>query len=158
MKNFLTSLMVLFLLGCQEHLESNTPAFQGQKNGEFLWKSTTSTAIIDAAGVLTLTGSDGFGKMTLKVPSVDLGPFVLGADATALATYTENSDMFSTNNSGNTSLVYVSDGAISIEEYDANAKIITASYYFNAYTVNGEQGLNFSEGVIYKLPVTTVTP
>jgi hypothetical protein len=67
MKNFLTSLMVLFLLGCQEHLESNTPAFQGQKNGEFLWKSTTSTAIIDAAGVLTLTGSDGFGKMTLKV-------------------------------------------------------------------------------------------
>ena len=48
MKNFLTSLLVLFVIGCQEHLESNTPAFQGQKNGEFLWKSTTSTAIIDA--------------------------------------------------------------------------------------------------------------
>tara|TARA_B110000037_G_scaffold211369_1_gene262839 strand:- start:6474 stop:6950 length:477 start_codon:yes stop_codon:yes gene_type:complete len=158
MKNFLTSLLVLFVIGCQEHLESNTPAFQGQKNGEFLWKSTTSTAIIDAEGALTLTGSDGFGKMTLKVPSVDLGTFVLGVDATALATYTEDGDMFSTNNSGNASLVYVSDGAISIDEYDVDARTITASYYFNAYTVNGERGLNFSEGVIYKLPVTTVTP
>ena len=158
MKNFLTSLLVLFVIGCQEHLESNTPAFQGQKNGEFLWKSTTSTAIIDAEGALTLTGSDGFGKMTLKVPSVDLGTFVLGVDATALAIYTEDGDMFSTNNSGNASLVYVSDGAISIDEYDVDARTITASYYFNAYTVNGERGLNFSEGVIYKLPVTTVTP
>ena len=92
------------------------------------------------------------------MPSVDLGTFVLGVDATALATYTEDGDMFSTNNSGNASLVYVSDGAISIDEYDVDARTITASYYFNAYTVNGERGLNFSEGVIYKLPVTTVTP
>tara|TARA_B110000967_G_C18649298_1_gene442508 strand:+ start:185 stop:664 length:480 start_codon:yes stop_codon:yes gene_type:complete len=158
MKKFIFFLLIVLpFFGCQDNLQSSTPAFQGLKNGEFLWKSTASTAVVDASGVLTFTGTDGFGTLTLQVPSAALGTFMLGADANALATYTEDDLLFSTANIGNDSIVYVSDGTISIEELDAVTGTITASYYFNAYTSNGERVLNFSEGVIYRLPLTTIT-
>ncbi|MDC1324567.1 DUF6252 family protein [Flavobacteriaceae bacterium] len=159
MKKILSLLIILLsFFGCQDNIQSNSPAFQGLKNADFLWTSTTSTVVVDATGVLTFTGTDDFGTMTLQVPSAALGTFMLGADATALATYSEDDLLFSTVNSGNESVVYVSDGAIIIEEIDAVTGAITASYYFNAYTANGERVLNFSEGVIYRLPVTTITP
>jgi hypothetical protein len=158
MKTILTSLLVLALFGCQDKLESNTPAFQGLKDANYLWKSTASTAVVDATGVLTITGVGGLGTLTLIVPSTTLGPFVLGADATALAMYAEEDLLFSTLNNGNGSSIYVSDGTITIEEYDTVSGTITASFYFNAYNADGDRGLNFSEGIIYKLPVTTVIP
>jgi len=59
MKTILTSLLVLALFGCQDKLESNTPAFQVLKDANYLWKSTASTAVVDATGVLTITGVGG---------------------------------------------------------------------------------------------------
>jgi len=51
----------------------------------------------------------------------------------------------------------VSDGAIIIDELDVVNGTVTGSFYFNAYTANGERVMNFSEGVIYKLPLTEGT-
>jgi hypothetical protein len=50
--------------------------------------------------------------------------------------------------------VYVSDGVITIDELNTVTGTVTGTFYFNAYTDNGERVMNFSEGVIYKLPVT----
>ena len=155
MKKILTSLIIILtLFGCQDNIQSSLPAFVGLKNGDFAWRSSSSTVVVDASGVLTFAGSDGYGTLTLQIPTVALGTFVLGANATALVTYSEDEFLFSTENNGNTSIVYVSDGAIIIDELDVVNGTVTGSFYFNAYTANGERVMNFSEGVIYKLPVT----
>ena len=156
-KNLNLLLVVLSLLGCQDNIQSNLPAFVGLKNGDFSWRSSSSTVVVDAAGALTFTGTDGYGTLTLKVPSVALGSFVLGENSISLVTYSEDQLLYSTNNNGTASIVYVSDGKITIDELDSVNGTVTGSFYFNAYTADGERVVNFSEGVIYKLPVTEGT-
>ena len=156
-KNLNLLLVVLSLLGCQDNIQSNLPAFVGLKNGDFSWRSSSSTVVVDAAGALTFTGTDGYGTLTLKVPSVALGSFVLGENSTSLVTYSEDQLLYSTNNNGTASIVYVSDGKITIDELDSVNGTVTGSFYFNAYTADGERVVNFSEGVIYKLPVSEGT-
>ena len=158
MKKFLISLtIILTFFGCEDNIESNTPAFQGSKNANFIWKSTNSTVVVDSTRVLTIKGTDGFGMMTLKVPSLALGTFVLGVDAAALAIYSEDDFIYSTVHSGNDSVVHVSDGAIMIDEIDMINATISGTFYFNAYSADGERVINFSKGVIYKLPLTMGT-
>jgi hypothetical protein len=156
-KNLTLLLVVLSLLGCQDNIQSNLPAFVGLKNGDFSWRSSSSTVVVDAAGALTFTGTDGNGVLTLSVPVVALGSFVLGENTTSLVTYSEGEFIYSTQNKGTASIVYVGDGKITIDELDSLNGTVTGSFYFNAYTADGERVMNFSEGVIYKLPVTEGT-
>ena len=96
MKKILTSLIIILtLFGCQDNIQSSLPAFVGLKNGDFAWRSSSSTVVVDASGVLTFAGSDGYGTLTLQIPTVALGTFVLGANATALVTYSEDEFLFS---------------------------------------------------------------
>ena len=158
MKKLLMSLLiVLTLFGCQDNIQSSLPALQGLKNGDFTWRSSASTVVVAADGTLTFTGSDGYGTMTLQIPTVALGTFPLGENTTALVTYSEDEFSYSTNNNGNASIVYASDGAIIIDELNTVTGTVTGTFYFNAYTADGERVMNFSEGVIYKLPVTEGT-
>ena len=92
MKKLLMSLLiVLTLFGCQDNIQSSLPALQGLKNGDFTWRSSASTVVVAADGTLTFTGSDGYGTMTLQIPTVALGTFPLGENTTALVTYSEPS-------------------------------------------------------------------
>lgn len=147
-------LIMLTLFGCQDNIQSSLPVLKGLKNADFAWRSTSSSIVVDATGVLTFMGTDGYGSLKLQVPTLATGTYVLGANASALVTYSEDGFQFSTNNNGNASIVYVSDGAITIDELDAVNQTVTGTFYFNAYTADGERVMNFSEGIIYKLPVT----
>ena len=149
-----TLLIMLTLFGCQDNIQSSSPVLRGLQNGDFVWRSSYSTLVVDASTGLTITGTDGNGTLTLQVPTVALGTFVLGADATALITYSVGNTMYSTKNNGNASIVYLGDGAITIDTLDSVNGTVTGSFYFNAYTADGERGINFSEGIIYKLSVT----
>ena len=147
-------LIMSTFFGCQDNIQTSLPALQGLKNGDFAWRSSASTVVVGADGTLTFTGTDGYGTMMLQIPTVALGTFPLGENATALVTYSEDEFSYSTNNNGNASIVYVSDGVITIDELDTVTGTVTGTFYFNAYTANGERVMNFSDGVIYKLPVT----
>jgi hypothetical protein len=155
MKKILPSLLIMLtLFGCQDNILSNSPVLRGLQNGDFVWRSSYSTVVVDASTGLTISGTDDTGTLTLQVPTVALGTFVLGADATAFITYSVGNTTYSTKNNGNTSIVYLGDGAINIDELDSVNGTVTGSFYFNAYTADGERGINFSEGIIYKLPVS----
>lgn len=156
MKNIFTLFLItVALFGCQDDIQSSLPAFQSMKNGNFQWKSTLSTVVSDSAGVTTITGSDGFGIITLQIPSLDLGSYDLGPNSLAIASYFEDGSQYLTSNNGVGSIVYVSDGMISIEEIDDDGAI-TGSFYFNAYNASGSNVVNFSEGILYKLPANTL--
>ena len=155
MKKILMYLLTLLtFFGCQDNIQSNLPALQGLKNGDFTWRSSASTVVVGADATLKFTGTDGYGTLTLELPTTAVGTFPLGENTTALVTYSEDEFTYSTKNSGNDSIVYVSDGSIMIDELNTITGTITGTFYFNAYTANGERVMNFSEGVIYKLPVT----
>ena len=155
MKKILPSLLIMLtLFGCQDNILSNSPVLRGLQNGDFVWRSSYSTVVVDASTGLTISGTDDTGTLTLQVPTVALGTFVLGADATALITYSVGNTTYSTKNNGNASIVYLGDGSINIDELNSVNGTVTGSFYFNAYTADGERGINFSEGIIYKLPVT----
>ena len=154
MKNIFTLFLItVTLFGCQDDIQTSLPAFQSIKNGDFQWKSTVSTVVSDPSGVTTFTGSDGFGTITLQIPTLILGSYELGSAFTATASYSDDGSQYSTTNDGVGSIVYVSDGKISIEEIDETGAI-TGSFYFNAYNASGSDVVNFSEGILYKLPVT----
>jgi|TARA_B110000093_G_scaffold124549_1_gene133360 hypothetical protein len=147
-------LITVTLFGCQDNIETSLPAFQSLKNGDFQWKSTISSVVSEASGVTTFTGSDGFGTITLQIPELVLGSYELGSSSLAVASYEEDGFEYSTLNDGMGSIVYISDGLISIDEID-EAGAVTGLFYFNAYNANGDMVINFSEGILYKLPVTT---
>ena len=155
MKKILPTLLIMLtLFGCQDNIQSSSPVLRGLQNGDFTWRSSYSTVVVDASTGLTITGTDDTGTLILKVPTVATGTFVLGTNATALATYSVGTTSYSTNNNGTESIVYISDGEISIDELDSVTGTVTGTFYFNAYTADGERVMNFSEGIIYKLPVT----
>ena len=145
MKKILPTLLIMLtLFGCQDNIQSSSPVLRGLQNGDFTWRSSYSTVVVDASTGLTISGTDDTGNLTLQVPTVALGTFVLGADATALITYSVGNTTYSTKNNGNASIVYLGDGAITIDELDSVNGTVTGSFYFNAYTADGERGINFS--------------
>jgi hypothetical protein len=154
LKNIFTLLILVTLFGCQDDIQTSIPAFESMKNGNFQWKSTSSTVTIGDSGVTTFTGSDGFGVIILQIPNLVLGSYELGSSFMATASYFEDGSQYSTTNDGLGSIVYVSDGMIFIDEIDETGAI-TGSFYFNAYNNSSSSVVNFSEGILYKLPVTT---
>ena len=77
----------------------------------------------------------------------------MGSGALAVASYFEEGSQYSTIYDGLGSIVYVSDGLISIDDIDETGAI-TGSFYFNAYNASGSDVVNFSDVILYKLPVT----
>ena len=154
MKNIFILLILVTLFGCQDDIQTSIPAFESMKNGNFQWKSIVSTVTSGDSGVVTFTGSDGLGVITLQIPALVLGSYELGSAFTATASYSEDGSQYSTTNDGVGTIVYVSDGMISIDEIDETGAI-TGSFYFNAYNSSGSSVVNFSQGILYKLPVTS---
>jgi hypothetical protein len=144
-------LMFIILCGCSDAIESKIPSFEGLKDGQLLWQSTTLFSSIDSNGVLTITGTDGFGELVIKLPSATIGVYSLGESSDQTATYSEDNTVFSTLNNGAGSIVYISDGQVSLTSVDANR--FSGSFFFNAYTSDGSVGVNFSEGAFYKVPL-----
>jgi hypothetical protein len=62
---------------------------------------------------------------------------------------------FSTQNDGVNSIAFLSDGYIDINEIDNVNNTITGHFHFDAYNLTGEYTINISEGVFYRIPITS---
>ena len=153
MKYFLF-VVALSFLSCQDDIQSSTPAFQGLQQGDFVWRSTTRVATVQASGVLSISGSDGVGTMIISLPDASVGTYALGEGKLSTVTFTEENTTYSTQNNGTEYPVYLGDGQVTVEEVNAETKTLKGSFYFNAYDSTGTKYLNFSEGVFYNLRYT----
>ena len=50
-----TLLIMLTLFGCQDNFQSSSPVLRGLQNGDFVWRSSYSTVVVDASTGLTIT-------------------------------------------------------------------------------------------------------
>ena len=153
MKYFLF-VVALSFLSCQDDIQSSTPAFQGLQQGDFVWRSTTRVATVQASGVLSISGSDGVGTMIISLPDATVGTYALGEGKLSTVTFTEENTTYSTQNNGTEYPVYLGDGQVTVEEVNAETKTLKGSFYFNSYDSTGTKYLNFSEGVFYNLRYT----
>ena len=152
MKYFLFILLLpLAFLSCQDDIQTSSPTFQGLQQGDFVWRSTVRTATVQSSGVLSISGSDGYGTMIISLPEAAVGVYTLGQDELSTITFTEGITTYSTQNNGTEFPVYLGDGQVTLEEVNTVSKTLKGSFYFNSYDDEGSKYLNFSEGVFYNL-------
>ena len=136
-------------------MEDNSPAFQGIKDGNQLWKASGYSVAIDVNGFVTISGNNDIGSLSLMVPSASVGVYTLGDVSSMEANFTAGPNVFSTGNDGVGSPVFISDGEIVLEEVNIIDNTFTGTFKFNAYDASGQNSLNFIEGVFFKLPVSS---
>ena len=97
MKYFALFLFVaLSFFGCQDDIQTSNPTLQGLQHGDFTWKATSRLASVDSTGVLTISGTDGFGTMTISLPTASEGTFVLGKGKVPTVTFNQENTTYST--------------------------------------------------------------
>ena len=144
-------LLPLAFLSCQDDIQTSSPTFQGLQQGDFVWRSTVRTATVQSSGVLSISGSDGYGTMIISLPEATVGVYTLGQGELSTITFTEGITTYSTQNNGTEFPVYLGDGQVTLEEVNTVSKTLKGSFYFNSYDDEGSKYLNFSEGVFYNL-------
>ena len=154
MRYLLLTFAVFSLIGCQDDIQSSNPTFQGLRHGDYVWRSTARTATIQTTGILSISGSDGYGSMIISLPEANTGSYELGEGKLATITYTEVNTTYSTQNNGEEYPVYLGDGQVTIESINEDSKTITGTFYFNSYDDSGAKYMNFSEGIFYNLSFT----
>jgi hypothetical protein len=142
------------LLSCGDEIEFNTPAVQGNKDGN-LWRAEFYAADIDFGGFL-VEGGIGLERVQLVTQIDSRGTFELGGDSPNRALFKDAQGVvYSTANAPDESLsLYPATGVIIVDNIEqTEPKTISGTFWFYAYTADGLNTVNFSQGVFYKIPL-----
>jgi hypothetical protein len=153
-KIFVLALTIFTVVSCGDDIEFNSPAMQGKKDGDN-WKALSYSADIDYGGFI-IEGEDNFGTVQLITSDDTRGTFELGDGSTSEAIYIDDNGLvYSTAFDPDPSLsLYPADGQIIIEDIEnTDPKTILGSFWFNAYSEDGLNVVNFSQGIFYKVPL-----
>ncbi|MBT8266264.1 MAG: hypothetical protein KJO41_00380 [Bacteroidia bacterium] len=148
------AIFAVFLYSCED-LQDNNPALQGIKNGNELWKATFFSSDIDYGGFL-IEGRNSFETVQLVTSNDTQGTFNLGGESASVAIFKDaNGVVYSTANAPDPSLsLYPTDGQIIVEDVvNSDPKTLIGTFWFHAYTADGLNYFNFSEGVFYNVPL-----
>ena len=151
-KIFVLTFALLTVFSCGDDIEFNSPAMQGKKDGNF-WKALSFSADIDYGGFL-IEGQDNNGTVQLITNNDVRGTFELGEGARSEAVYVDDQGVvYSTVFDPDPSIsLYPADGQITVDNVeDGDPKVITGTFWFNAYSEDGLKTVNFSEGIYYKV-------
>lgn len=148
-------LTVLTLSSCGNEVEFNSPAFQGNYNGN-LWRATSNAADIDFGGFL-IQGSNNVEIVQLVTLSDTAGTYNLGPGSPSVAIVKDAEGIiYSTENNPDPSLsLYPAEGQIIVEDVvaETDPKTLIGTFWFTAYSANGLKSVNFNEGRFYKVPL-----
>ncbi|MDG5490355.1 DUF6252 family protein [Psychroserpens sp. SPM9] len=145
---------VLLVFSCGDEVEFNTPAIQGNYDGN-QWRASSFAADIDFGGFL-VEGSNNVETIQLVTDEDLVGTYELGGDGPNVAIFKDaNGVVYSTANDPDESLsIYPAEGQIIVERIlNTSPKTMTGRFWFYAYTEDGQQTVNFNEGVFYNVPI-----
>ncbi|MCK8479296.1 DUF6252 family protein [Psychroserpens algicola] len=154
---------VLTLVSCGDEVEFNSPAFQGNRN-EVLWKAEFTNASIDENGYLTINAGNNVETVSLTIPSVAVGTYILGDVNSMEGRYVDaNGTVYSTNNRPDPTVsIYPEYGFVKLDEINNNT--FTGSFEFNAFDESGLNVINFggiteqdpiTGGIFYRVPLVS---
>lgn len=155
MRQFIIIAFTFFLFsGCGDEIEFNSPAVQGNKDGD-LWRAEFYAADIDFGGFL-VEGGIGLERVQLVTRVDRRGTYMLGGNGPNRALFKDAQGVvYSTANEPDESLsLYPPTGVIIVEDIEqTEPKTISGTFWFYAYTADGLNTVNFSQGVFYKIPL-----
>ena len=154
MSKYFNFLILLTLLGCTE-TSNKIPVFEANINGNFNWNAQTFVALVQD-NEIAISGSDNVSSISLIINNLDVGNFDVYSWTDDYAIF-QDTIQYSTRNDGVGSVAFLSDGEIDILEIDSLNNTITGNFHFDAYDSSGENTINVSEGVFYKIPMTITT-
>ena len=145
-------LIFIFFSSCENTIEDRIPAFQAYVNGNQFWEASAFSITTDTNGTM-ITGNNFSGSILMHIPSLEVGINDLGVSEIANAIY-QDTTYYSTIYNGIGSIAYLSDGEITIEEFNSEENTISGTFNFDAYDETGEYNINISQGVFYRLPIS----
>jgi|TARA_B100001113_G_scaffold161001_1_gene131623 hypothetical protein len=143
---------LLIFSSCEDTIEDRIPAFQAHVNGVQFWEASSFSIITDSNGTI-ITGNNLSGTLTMYVPSLEVSVNNLGSSEVAVGVF-QDTLYYSTMYNGIASIAHLSDGEITIDEFNSEENTISGTFNFDAYNETGEYNLNISEGVFYRLPIS----
>lgn len=153
-KTTIILLAFLSVFNCVDNVEFNSPAIQGDKDGD-LWRAQSYAADIDFGGFL-IEGGNNSGTLQLVTVADTRGTFEVGGQSGNVAIFKDfDGTVYSTANAPDPSLsLYPAEGEIIIEDIiNSDPKTIIGTFWFHAYTADGLRTLNFNKGVFYNVPL-----
>ena len=100
-----------------------------------------------------IIGSNLSGTMSMHIPLLEVGVNYLASSEIAVGVF-QDTLYYSTMYNGIASIAHLSDGEITIDEFNSEENTISGTFNFDAYNETGEYNLNISEGVFYRLPIS----
>lgn len=156
MKRLLILLLtVLFVWSCSDEIKFNSPSVQGKKDGQF-WRAASYDARFNDGGRIVITGIGGGETVKFTVPNLELGAKYLGRGSSSKAEFEDlNGVLYSTNSLPDPSFqLYPPDGEIDITQVTSTS--VSGTFWFNAFSQSGLQTVNFSQGVLFDVPLSNL--
>ena len=153
MKKILYLSIIFMFFNCEDDITDKIPAFEARVNGNFDWTAQTFNATIQN-NQLSLSGNNPFGTVSILIDSLDVGTYNLYSWTDDFAVF-QDTLQYSTRNDGVGSLAFLSDGQIDISEIDNINNTVSGHFHFDAYNSSGDYTVNISEGVFYKIPISS---
>ena len=150
--------IVLFLTGCTNEVEFNTPSFQGNRDYG-LWKAEFMSASIDNNGFLTLSAGRNMETVYLNIPSTAVGIYNFGEVDAIEAIYIDtDGTVYSTNNRPDPSIsIYPEIGFLNLD--DVSGTNLTGTFEFLAFDASGLNAIGFNVGKFFRVPlISSSTP
>ncbi len=157
MKKLLIIILVsLTVFACGDEVEFNSPAFQGDRENE-LWRAEDFSASIESNGSLTISGTNNFETINLRLPVASEGEFILGNVNAIEAEYLDGfGTVYSTNNTPDESVsLYPELGEIVIEDIDFVNETFTGTFKFLAFDAAGLNSIGYTNGIFFKVPLVS---
>ena len=153
MKKILYISIIFIFFNCEDDITDKIPAFEARVNGNFDWTAQTFNATIQN-NQLSLSGNNPFGTVSILIDSLHVGTYNLYSWTDDFAVF-QDTLQYSTRNDGVGSLAFLSDGQIDISEIDNINNTVSGHFHFDAYNSSGDYTVNISEGVFYKIPISS---
>ncbi len=151
-KHSLLILIIALCFSCSDTIEFNSPAMQGNKDGE-TWKANYYAADIDFGGFL-FEGGSGSEVLQLITSDDRRGVYNLTNESVSVAIFRDaEGTIYSTANLPDPSItIYPPDGIIEVEDIDnSDPKRVTGTFRFTAFTEDGLRSVNFIKGVFNRV-------
>ncbi|RZN84219.1 MAG: hypothetical protein EVB11_02095 [Winogradskyella sp.] len=152
-KNLLLLLLVSIFFGCADDVEFNNPAVQANFEGQS-WEAVAQSASTKDGGLI-IRAVRGTETLLLFTTRTDAGNYPLGDNNQSEARYrAADGTIYSTLNAPDPSVqVFPSDGLIEISNVDLVSNTATGEFWFNAFTADGLNSVNFIDGVFFQVPI-----